>query len=135
MEHIDVRAAGMFTPQEEGDCKLTIIIPKEDKFAQDFAFTKLRYQAIRISLVPVESTPVQAAPPCPDTLYNEGIQDIQRGLAKLAQYKLMVPSATAVFLEPITEAPGDGTGRDENAAIADLFEVQEEAIDEKAISV
>jgi len=128
LEHIDVKAAGMFTPQEEGDCKLTVIIPKEDKFSQDFAFTKLRYQLIRISLVPVEATDLPIAPPSADALYNEGIQDIQRGMAKLAQYKLMVPSATAVFLEPITEAPGNGEVRDENAAIGDLFVEQEEKI-------
>lgn len=42
-----------------------------------------------LSLPMAQVNPAEAT--TPEELYNEGIQDMQRGLAKLAQYKLMVP--------------------------------------------
>jgi len=73
--YIDVKAAGMFTPQTEGDCKLTIIISEEDKTSQNFAFTKLRYQPVRISLIPVEASDAPA-----ELSHADGADMVRRGL-------------------------------------------------------
>ena len=51
--YIDVDAAGMFSPQDEGPCKLTLII--KDREDQAFAFSKLRYAKVRVGLIPEDA--------------------------------------------------------------------------------
>lgn len=57
MNCLEATAAGMFTPQEKGNCKLTIIIPESDEAGQNFAFQHLRHKKVKIFPASSEEAP------------------------------------------------------------------------------
>lgn len=105
-ETIKVKAAGMFTPQEEGDCKLTIIIPKEDKAAQDFAFTRLRYQEVEIGLA---TAPALITEPLSPGDIRMKIEEHQRAISNLVV--MMMNRLSVAARADRVEAATDISGR------------------------
>lgn len=78
MKFIKVRAAGMFTPQEKGACKLTLIIDEDKTEEQNYAFTRLRYQDVVIGLAEAQDSPADPARDLtPDEMITVALLDIQ----------------------------------------------------------
>lgn len=86
---IEAQAAGFFSPKDGGDCKLTIIIPKEAVDAQNFAFAYLRNQKVVIGL-PDDAEEAQGDMPT-DTTLQSAISKLNDALGILATLKLALP--------------------------------------------
>lgn len=121
MKLINVKAAGMFTPQEEGPCKLTLIIPQEDKEAQNFAFTKLRYQDVVIGLASEQETATEKPMDSLDAKFDR-IQELMEDFGRLLRHEReevgKLPQSKAFDIFSFKESPLEGlTITDPNAII------------------